>query len=222
MSNMIDVSIVITSYNYSKYLNRSIRSAFVQNYLTEQFEIIVVDDASTDWSREIIESYGKLIKAVFLEKNVGLSASRNVGIRIAQGKYIIFLDADDYLNRNTIFIESEFLKFNLDWDAVACDYYLLDENDETIDRKSCADMPIACGIMFRKEKLIEAGMYDENFRMWEEKELLIRFEQKFNLHRVELPLYRYRRHEMNLTNDKVTGEKYMEKLIEKHKFEQAK
>ena len=218
MSNMIDVSIVITSYNYSKYLNRSIRSAFVQNYLTEQFEIIVVDDASTDWSREIIESYGKLIKAVFLEKNVGLSASRNVGIRIAQGKYIIFLDADDYLNRNTIFIESEFLKFNLDWDAVACDYYLLDENDETIDRKSCADMPIACGIMFRKEKLIEVGMYDESFKMWEEKDLLIRFKQKFNLHRVELPLYRYRRHKKNLTNDKVRGDEYMSKLVEKHKL----
>ena len=73
MNRRIKVSIVITNYNYSRYLNRSIRSAFIQNYPTEKYEIIVVDDSSSDWSREIIESYGRLIRPIFLEQNVGLA-----------------------------------------------------------------------------------------------------------------------------------------------------
>ena len=146
---MIDISIIITNYNYSKYLNRSIRSAFVQNYPDEKYEIIVVDDSSTDWSREIIESYGRSVKAIYLDDNVGLAATRNRGIEIAEGRYILFLDSDDYLNRHILFIESKFLDFNPEWVAVACDYYLIDNDEEIIGRESCSEMPIACGIMFR-------------------------------------------------------------------------
>ena len=213
---MIDVSIIITNYNYSRYLNRSIRSAFVQKYPEHQYEIIVVDDSSTDWSREIIESYGKTINPICLNENVGLAKARNIGIKAAKGRYIVFLDADDYLNRNIIYIESLFLEMNPTWDAVACDYYILDDNEEIVGRDSCVENPIACGIMFKKEQLVSIGMYDESFKMWEEKDLRIRFLNKFKIHHIELPLYRYRKHENNLTNDKDTAEKYFDKLNRKH------
>ena len=213
---MIDVSIIITNYNYSKYLNRSIRSAFVQKYPEHQYEIIVVDDSSTDWSREIIESYGKTINPICLNENVGLAKARNIGIKAAKGRHIVFLDADDYLNRNIIYIESMFLEMNPTWDAVACDYYILDDNEEIVGRDSCVENPIACGIMFKKEQLVSIGMYDESFKMWEEKDLRIRFLNKFKIHHIELPLYRYRKHENNLTNDKDTAEKYFDKLNRKH------
>ena len=216
---MIDISIIITNYNYSKYLNRSIRSAFVQRYSERQYEIIVVDDSSSDWSREIIESYGTKIKAILLKEKLGLAGARNEGIKAAKGHYIMFLDADDYLNRDIIYIEAMFLNLNPTWDAVACDYYLIDDNEEDIGRKSCMEMPIACGIMFRKERLIEIGMYDENFKMWEEKDLRIRFLKRFKIHQIELPLYRYRMHDNNLTNDKVAAQKYMDKLKNKHGLE---
>ena len=154
MIAMIDVSIIITNYNYSKYLNRSIRSAFVQKYPEHQYEIIVVDDSSTDWSREIIESYGKTINPICLNENVGLAKARNIGIKAAKGRYIIFLDADDYLNRNIIYVEALFLEMNPTWDAVACDYYILNDNEEITGRDSCVENPIACGIMFKKEHLV--------------------------------------------------------------------
>jgi len=202
MNVMIDVSIIITNYNYSKYLNRSIRSAFVQRYSDRQYEII--------------ESYGKKINAILLKEKVGLAAARNVGIKAAKGRYIMFLDADDYLNQDIIYIESMFLNLNSTWDAVACDYYLIDDSEEEIGRNSCMEIPIACGIMFRKERLIEIGMYDESFKMWEEKDLRIRFLEKFKVHHIELPLYRYRKHDKNLTNDKIVAEKYMDKLNNKH------
>lgn len=213
---MIDVSIIITNYNYSKYLNRSIRSAFVQKYPEHQYEIIVVDDSSTDWSREIIESYGKTINPICLNENVGLAGARNIGIKAAKGRHIVFLDADDYLNRNIIYIEAMFLDLNPRWDAVACDYYIIDDNEVIIGRDSCVENPIACGIMFKREQLIRIGMYDESFEMWEEKDLRIRFLNKFKIHHIELPLYRYRKHENNLTNDKDTAEKYFDKLNIKH------
>ena len=216
---MIDVSIIITSYNYSKYLNRSIRSAFVQKYPEHKYEIIVVDDSSADWSREIIESYGKTIKSVYLKENIGLAAARNIGIKTAKGRYVMFLDADDYLNRDIIYIESVFLKLNPKWDAVACDYYIIDDKEEVTGRKSCIENPIACGIMFRKEQLVSIGMYDESFKMWEEKDLRIRFFKKFKIHHIELPLYRYRKHENNLTNDKNIGKAYFKKLQSKHNLE---
>ena len=216
MIAMIDVSIIITNYNYSKYLNRSIRNAFVQKYPEHQYEIIVVDDSSTDWSREIIESYGNTINPICLNENVGLAKARNIGIKAAKGRYIMFLDADDYLNRNIIYVEALFLEMNPTWDAVACDYYILDDNEEITGRDSCVENPIACGIMFKKEHLVSIGMYDESFRIWEEKDLRIRFLNKFKMHHIELPLYRYRRHENNLTNDKDTAEKYFDKLNRKH------
>ena len=216
--DMIKISIIITNYNYSKYLNRSIRSAFVQNYHVEKYEIIVVDDSSSDWSREIIGSYGGLIKAIYLDRNVGLAAARNRGIESAKGQYILFLDADDYLNRDIIYIESMFLDLNPEWDAVAFDYFLIDDNEEIVGRNSCHEIPIACGIMFRKEKLVEIGMYDESFKMHEDKDLQIRFSKKFNLHYVELPLYRYRQHDSNLCRNEKVSKEYMEKLKSKHEL----
>jgi glycosyltransferase involved in cell wall biosynthesis len=179
----------------------------------------VVDDSSSDWSREIIESYGELIKAIYLDKNVGLAAARNRGIEAAKGRYVIFLDADDYLNRDTIYIESMFLDMNPEWDAVACDYYLIDDKEEVISRKSCLEIPIACGIMFRKEKLLKIGMYDESFKMHEDKDFQLRFSNKFGIHHIELPLYRYRQHDSNLSRNMEVSEKYMEKLKKKHNLE---
>lgn len=216
---MIDVSIIIANYNYSQFLNRSIRSAFIQNYPIEKYEIIVVDDSSTDWSHEIIGSYGHLIKAIYLDNNSGLALARNRGINVAQGKYILFLDADDYLSRDIIYFQAKFLDLNMDWDAAGCDYYLIDEDEEITGRKSCAEIPIACGIMFRKERLVEIGMYDETFRMWEEKDLRMRFSENFSIHQIPLPLYRYRQHDKNMTKDKVYSEKYMEKLKRKHNID---
>lgn len=218
-SKQVTVSIIITNYNYAKYLNRSVRSAFVQDFQEDKYEIIVVDDSSDDWSKQIIDSYGQYIKAVYFKKNVGLAAARNAGIKKALGDYILFLDADDYLNKHIIKIESLYLDYNEEADAVACDYWLVDDNEDTIGRNSCIDMPIACGIMFRKKCLIDIGMYDENFKMWEEKDLRIRFLKKYKIDHLAMPLYRYRQHDTNMTKDKEKDLKFTNELIKKHKAE---
>ena len=70
--------------------------------------------------------------------------------------------------------------------------------------------------MFRKDHLFEIGLYDEGFRCHEERELRIRFEKKYKIHRLELPLYRYRRHDKNITNDTKQMEQHRLKLMDKH------
>jgi glycosyltransferase involved in cell wall biosynthesis len=85
-------SIIITSYNYEKFLPRAIDSALQQTYPVK--EIIVVDDGSTDNSRHIINSYGDQIIPVF-QKNKGRAFATNAGFFASQGEIIFFLDADD-------------------------------------------------------------------------------------------------------------------------------
>jgi glycosyltransferase involved in cell wall biosynthesis len=86
------VSVIIPNYNYSQYLGEAIDSVLAQTY--SPIEIIVVDDGSTDGSREVLESYGDRVTAIF-QQNAGVSAARNNGVSQSHGEFVAFLDADD-------------------------------------------------------------------------------------------------------------------------------
>jgi len=88
------VSVIITNYNYGRYLRASIDSALAQIY--PNVEVIAVDDGSTDGSREIIESYGARIVAI-LKANGGHGSALNAGFEASRGEIVMFLDADDEL-----------------------------------------------------------------------------------------------------------------------------
>lgn len=93
----VEITIVIPNYNNSKYLNRAVESAINQTYPIR--EIIIVDDASTDNSRDVIEkicSEYQNVNYIFLDSNAGVSNARNVGLAATCTEYITFLDADDY------------------------------------------------------------------------------------------------------------------------------
>jgi glycosyltransferase involved in cell wall biosynthesis len=87
------VSILINNYNYARYLRAAIDSALQQTY--PKVEVIVVDDGSTDSSREIIASYGERVVAVFKE-NGGQGSAFNAGVRASHGDILCFLDSDDF------------------------------------------------------------------------------------------------------------------------------
>lgn len=94
---MIDISIIIPVYNAEKYLHRSIGSILRQEFLS--FELILVDDGSTDSSPEVCDYYANNDQrvVVYHQNNMGASSARNQGIEIAKGKWVIFVDADDEL-----------------------------------------------------------------------------------------------------------------------------
>lgn len=91
----LPVSIIIANYNYARFLNRAIDSALSQNHAN--VEVIVVDDASTDGSADVISSYGARIKACLRKANGGHAAAFNTGFAESRGEIVFFLDADDYL-----------------------------------------------------------------------------------------------------------------------------
>ena len=212
----MQVSVIITCHNYARYLSRAIRSAVNQSFDRKDYEIIVVNDGSTDETKKVMESFSGFIKPINLKSNLGLAAARNEGLKKAIGRYVINLDADDYIDENLLLIESIFLNFNASWDAVSCDYYLVDEDENHIKRVSGEKKPIACGVMFRTDRLFKIGLYDENFKMREEEDLRIRFEKSHIIKNIELPLYRYRKHENNMTNNTEGMKKYKKILKTKH------
>ncbi|MEN9333733.1 MAG: hypothetical protein RLY35_913 [Bacteroidota bacterium] len=210
------VSVIITAYNYGRYIERALRSCLDQSLSKNHYEIIVINDCSTDNTVAILDNYQNDARIYNLEKNVGLSAARNFGIRKAKGQYVVFVDADDYLHRETLQVQKLFLEENHNFNAVAVDYFLVDELENHRERIHSAEKPIACGIMFRKDLLIEIGLYDEQFKAREEEDLRIRFLERFNIYHIPLPLYRYRRHENNLTNNTEMMEQAKNQLNQKH------
>ena len=208
----MNVSIIITCYNREKHVARAIRSAVDQRFPYGTFEVVVVDDHSTDHSREIIADFGEAVVPVLHEKNLGLPTARNAGIRKARGRYVLHLDSDDYIHTDVIAFEYQFLEHNRDWGAVACDYLLVDEFEHQLSRMSAKTYPIACGIMFRKDYLIAIGLYDERMLVCEDEELRARFEQKYTIGHMPLPYYRYTRHDGNLTSDYTRVDEYRRRL----------
>jgi len=208
----VKVSVIITCFNRERFVSRAIRSAISQRFPREEYEVIVVDDGSTDNSRKIIKDYGEDIIPVFLKRNAGLPTARNTGIKKARGRYVVHLDSDDYLHDELLHIEYMHLAHNMSWGAVACDYFEVDPNETHLKRGYAEEQPIACGIMFRKENLIEIGLYDKKMLFCEDEELRTRYEEKFKIGYVHLPLYRYTKHETNMTNDHKAIKKYRSRL----------
>ena len=93
------VSVIVPCYNGERYLKATLDSVFSQTFA--DFELIVVDDGSTDGSAEIIRAYGDRIRSVFTE-NKGVSAARNLGTRLACGARLQYLDADDLLHPDAL------------------------------------------------------------------------------------------------------------------------
>ena len=212
----IEISVLVTAYNEQAYIGRCLRSLLDQSISRHVFEIIVVNDASTDLTSYALDVFGESIRVINNEKNLALPASINRGIEVAQGDYIVRVDGDDYVNSEFLNFLHSYLTFNDYVDAVACDYFLVDDDEQVISRVNCDLEPIGCGIMFKRRHLIDVGLYDPAFKRHEDKDLRLRFEQKYSVKRLDLPLYRYRQHQNNITNNTVLMNKYMEALKVKH------
>jgi glycosyltransferase involved in cell wall biosynthesis len=210
------IAVIVPVHNQEKYIGRCLRSLLQQNCPREDYEIVVIDDASSDRTPYALELFSEEITLIRNAENLGLPGALNRGIRATRAPFIVRVDSDDYVNANFLAILQLYLSNNHYMDAAACDYLVVDDREEVLARKNCLEEPIACGIMFRAEQLLDIGLYDENFLLCEERELRIRFLQKYTIHRVELPLYRYRRHENNLTNDSEALAHHMNNLVQKH------
>lgn len=192
------VSVIVTNYNYNKWLRRCIRSLLNQNF--NDYEIIIVDDFSTDNSRSILLEYqnNPKIKLVFNEYNMGVGASSTIGAKKALGKYVVRVDADDYVNNS--FITTLYLGISLNnYDALACDYQEVDFKENILSTKSQKDKPLACGIIYRTDILEYLNFWNTNLRINEDIDMIKRFKKEFKIKYLNIPLYRYFKHDNSLS-----------------------
>ncbi len=210
------ISVIMVTYNSDKYISRAIRSLYDQSLSPTDYEIIVVDDHSTDDTEGILGFFGPRLRVIKLERQKGIPHACNEGIKAAIGQFVVRVDADDYVHKDFLKIEYLFLSLNKHMDAVACNYYEVNDKEEIIGRKSPRTDPIACGIMFRKDHLVDIGLYDEDFLLLEDMDLRIRYLKKHGIYNIELPLYRYRKHSSNITNNTELVEYWRNILADKH------
>jgi len=185
-------------------LGRAIRSAINQTFAKDKYEIIVIDDGSTDRTDIILETFKDEIKIIKNKKNIGLSRSLNKAILKSRGKYFLRLDSDDYLNEEYINYLYTTLNLNKsEFDAVKCDYYKIDSKELVTKKCNSEKEPIACGIIFKIDDLINVGMYSPKKKIFEEIDLIDKLAKKknFKIFRLPLPLYRYRMHKKNMTKN---------------------
>lgn len=125
------VSVIVPVYNSEKYLDDCIRSVQMQNY--KEWELLLVDDGSTDSSAEICRKYaGADMRIIYIRnEHAGVSVSRNVGLESATGKYVIFLDADDFWRSRTDLEHLVCIAEENNVDVVRGDFVYVDENGGT-------------------------------------------------------------------------------------------
>ena len=217
MNKSVQVSILVPVKNAELYIGRCLRSLLNQSFDRDNYEIILINDGSTDKTEQAIKMFMGDIVYIKNKKNRGLPASLNIGINKSRGQYIVRVDADDWVHPEFINILYLHLNLNPDLHAVACDYNLVDNRQRVISTENCEKKPIGCGIMFHAMHLVDIGLYDKSFLAREEEDLILRFKKKYKLTRVPVPLYRYRKHNNNLTNKKKIMKKYFKKISSKYK-----
>ena len=208
---MTDVSLIIPVFNRQKYINRCVRSALSQ-IVDFEYEVIIVDDGSTPNIKEVLsKSLIEKIKIIRHKKNLGLPAALNSGIRNSSGMYISRLDSDDYISQHYLNV----LKLGLENSSkkyfVKCDYTIVKSNSSEV--VSSIEYPIGCGVMFRSEQLYDIGLYNENMKMAEDEDLEKRLKLKgYEPLHVPIPLYRYVKHNNNMSNNTKLYDFYKEKI----------
>ena len=206
----------MAAHNEERYIERALRSVLNQTAPQDWYDVYVIDDGSTDATSRIAADFGGEVVVLRHEVQMGLPAALNTGLRAAHTRYVVRVDADDYVHQDFLRVLLLFLDLNPYMDAIACDYLTVDEHEAHLEHVNCIERPIGCGIMFRKDRLIELGLYDESLLMAEDVDLRLRFERHWHVHRVELPLYRYRLHGENMTLDREAHEEHIERAHRKN------
>ncbi|OQY28177.1 MAG: glycosyl transferase [Candidatus Cloacimonetes bacterium 4572_55] len=195
----ISVSVIIPTYNRVVMLQEAITSVLEQTYT--DFELIVVDDGSTDETQEVLRQYADRLIYLRHDENQGVSAARNRGIRSARGEWIAFLDSDDLWRPEKLEIQIAF--FDKTPDAHICQTEEIwvrrgkRVNPKKIHRKYSGDVFRHClplcivspsAVMIRRKLLDEVRLFDESLPACEDYDLWLRISKKYPIYLINQPL----------------------------------
>lgn len=197
------VSIIIPNFNHAQFIGDAIRSVLDQEY--RNFEIIVVDDGSTDNSREVVAQFGDRVRYIWQE-NQGLSAARNTGIRAARGSYIGVLDADDMYEPEFLSTLMATLQANPGADGVYCGYQFVDQVNEPLPQIEACSIPdndlyralldgnflVPESMLVRRGCYESVGPFDETLRACEDWDMWLRITNQYRVAGTTQVLTRHR------------------------------
>ena len=184
------ISVVIPTYNRKKYIKRAIDSVIHQSY--EPFEIIVIDDGSTDGTYELIkQSYSSSQISLKKQKNSGVSSARNKGIKLANGDWIAFLDSDDEWFENKLELQVREIKKSKIFICHTNEIWI--RNGIRVNQmkkhqkyggaifKKCLDMCriSPSSVMIHRRVFDEIGLFDEDLIICEDYDLWLRISSKY-------------------------------------------
>ncbi len=204
------ISVVMAAYNAQKYLSEAMDSILGQTYT--DFELIVINDCSTDGSGALLKEYaGKDSRVIVLEnkENMGLTKSLNRGLAVAQGEYIARMDADDISVPDRFQKQVEFLDSHPDYSFVSCIGRYIDENgkeeqlrlfpetnEEIYAMMPKVDAVMHPGVMFRRADIAKIGNYCEDFRVVQDYDLWFRgMAAGYKFYNIQEPLVLFRRND---------------------------
>lgn len=206
MVTLNKVSIIMPAYNSEKYISAAIESVLNQTY--KDFELIIIDDASTDSTYNIISSYmnqDSRIKVIKNSKNLNIGESLNKGVAAATSDLIARMDSDDICFENRIELQVKYLLANPHIAVVGSDILLIDEQgndihtrayyytDNDIKKRMLRYSPFAHpSVMYRKKVFMEFSGYDSSKSPSEDIDLWFRIGTKHSFANIERPLIKYR------------------------------
>jgi alpha-1,3-rhamnosyltransferase len=225
MSNQPFVSVVIPSYNHQNYIEKSLNSVFQQTY--SNIELIVVDDGSTDRTKEKISKIQKIHSFIFVsQENQGVCRTLNNGISMAKGQYIAILASDDYWDNTKIQKQVDCLARN------EKSLFCYTQAQEFTDNKGVSGSPFpakpyqgdvlnkvfirqhvpAGSIMFTRSLYEDVGGFDEDLAE-EDWDFVIKCASKTNFCAVVEPLLFYRSHDSNIMKTRKRTEIFQQKAL---------
>lgn len=223
------VSVVIPTHNRQEFIAEAVRSVLDQTY--KCIEIIVVDDGSTDNTREVISHFDQPITYIYQERSER-SKARNAGVKYSSGEYIAFLDSDDVWEPHKIARQVAVLDARPYVGVVYTDMSYLDTHGRTIKGPVSEERSEGIGqslyetlmcenvvgspsaVMVRRGCLAEAGLFDERMRSCEDLDLWRRLAKHHSFYRISEPLVGFRIHAGNTQKDRsVMAEGYQTILL---------
>jgi len=212
---MPQVSVVIATYNRAGFICDAIDSVLAQTFT--DYEILVVDDGSTDRTPQVLEKYGDRIR-YFCQAHRWQAAALNRGIRESRGTYIAFLDDDDIWLPDKLAVQMRFLQDHPSTGVVCSRAWSVNLQGEVVGllqkrngndgtfvslyEQHCSDIVFA-SLVVRKEILEEVGGLDETLKSTQDFDLYLRLAKKHPVVYLDIPLLKYRWHHHTKTNDKV-------------------
>lgn len=223
------VSVILPTYNRASLLPRAIKSVLNQTY--KSFELIIIDDNSTDNTKKNINDFkDKRIKYIWHKENKGAAASRNKGIKLAKGEYIAFQDSDDeWFPKKLEKHISAFKNLSSKYGIVYSDCLIIEGNKKHLisskyKQRSGFIMKdifrgnfITMQVMIKKRCFITEGLFDEELSRLQDWELWIRFSRKYYFKYISEPLTKVYRQKSSISSNIDALIESTKLILNKHK-----